>query len=59
MQFLHQQVRAIIADPEVRSRMEKEGSELVGSTPKEFGMHIRGEVRKWGKLIREAGLRGD
>ncbi len=57
--FLHQQVKGVIADPEVRSRMEKEGSELVGSTPKEFGAHIRNEVQMWGKLIRETGLRGD
>lgn len=58
IQFLHQQVRVIIADPEVRSRMEKEGSELVGNTPKEFGAHIRNELQMWGRLIRETGLRG-
>ena len=56
VQFLHQQVKAIIADPEVRSRMEKEGSELVGNTPKEFGVHIQNEVRMWGKLIRDTGI---
>jgi len=59
VQFLYQQVRAIIADPEVRSRMEKEGSELVGSTPKEFGAHIKNEVQMWGKLIRETGLQAN
>lgn len=59
VQFLHQQVRAIIADPEVRSRMEKEGSELVGSTPKEFGGHIKNEVQMWGKLIRETGIQSN
>jgi tripartite-type tricarboxylate transporter receptor subunit TctC len=59
VQFLYQQVRAIIADPEVRSRMEKEGSELVGSTPKEFGVHIKNEVQMWGKLIRETGLQAN
>lgn len=59
VQFLYQQVRAIIADPEVRSRMEKEGSELVGSTPKEFGVHIRNELQMWGRLIRETGMRAN
>lgn len=59
VQFLHQQVKAIIVDPEVRSRMEKEGSELVGSTPKEFGAHIRNEVQMWGKLIRDTGLQAN
>ena len=57
--FLHRQVKAIIADPAVRSRMDKEGSELVGSEPKAFAAHIRNEVQMWGKLIRETGLRSD
>lgn len=59
VQFLYQQVRAIIADPEVRSRMEKEGSELVGNTPKEFGAHLRNELQMWGKLIRETGIQAN
>lgn len=59
IQFLHQQVRGIIADPDVRSRMEKEGSELVGNSPKEFSAHIRNELQMWGRLIRETGLRAN
>lgn len=59
VQLLHRQVKGIIADPEVRSRMEKEGSELVGSTPGEFGAHIRSEVQMWGRLIRESGLQAN
>jgi len=54
--YLHRQTLSVIADPEVRDRLEKEGSELVGSTPKEFSAHILQEVKMWGKVIREAGL---
>lgn len=57
--FLYQQVVAIIKDPEVRDRLEKEGSELLGSTPKEFGAHIISEVQMWGKVIREAGMQAN
>ncbi|MBX3665701.1 MAG: tripartite tricarboxylate transporter substrate binding protein [Burkholderiales bacterium] len=56
VQYLHQQVVAVINDPEVKGRLEKEGSELLGSTPKEFGAHIVKEVQMWGKVIRDAGL---
>ena len=56
MQYLYKQVVAVIADPEVKDRLEKEGSELLGSTPREFGMHINNEVKMWGKVIRDAGL---
>lgn len=59
VQFLYQQVVAVIADPEVKERMEKEGSELLGSTPKEFGTHIANEVQMWGKVIREAGIQAN
>jgi tripartite-type tricarboxylate transporter receptor subunit TctC len=54
--YLHKQTLSVIADPEVRDRLEKEGSELVGSSPKEFSAHILHEVKMWGKVIREAGL---
>lgn len=56
VQYLYRQVVAVIADPEVKDRLEKEGSELLGSTPREFGAHINSEVKKWGKVIREAGI---
>jgi len=56
VQFLHQNVVAVLGDADLRDRLEKEGSELLGSTPKEFGRHIVNEVQMWGKVIREAGI---
>jgi tripartite-type tricarboxylate transporter receptor subunit TctC len=56
VQYLYKQVVAAIADPEMKDRLEKEGSELLGSTPREFGLHINNEVKRWGKVIRDAGL---
>lgn len=59
VQYLYKQVVAAIADPEVKDRLEKEGSELLGSTPREFGAHINSEVKKWGKVIRDAGIQAN
>lgn len=59
IQFLYKNVVAVLADAEVRDRLEKEGSELFGSTPKDFGMHIVNEVQLWGKVIREAGIQAN
>ncbi len=56
VQYLYKQVVTAIAEPDMKDRLEKEGSELLGSTPKEFGTHINNEVKLWGKVIREAGL---
>ncbi len=59
IQFLHQNVVAILGDADLRDWLEKEGSELLGSTPKEFGAHIVNEVQMWGKVIREAGMQAN
>ncbi len=59
IQFLYKNVVAALADAELRERLEKEGSELLGSTPKEFGVHIVSEVQMWGKVIREAGIQAN
>lgn len=59
IQFLYKNVVAALADAELRERLEKEGSELLGSTPREFGTHIVNEVQMWGRVIREAGIQAN
>jgi tripartite-type tricarboxylate transporter receptor subunit TctC len=41
----------------VKERLAADGSETVGSTPAEFERHIRNEVERFRKVIREAGIR--
>jgi tripartite-type tricarboxylate transporter receptor subunit TctC len=45
--------------PEVRERFATTDLEPAASTPEQFGTFIRGEVAKWGKVIRESGMRAD
>ncbi len=59
IQFLHKSVVSVLTDADLRDRLEKEGSEVLGSTPKEFGVHIVNEVQMWGKVIREAGMQAN
>ncbi len=42
---------------ELRERMVRLGVEPVGSTPAEFSRFLKAEVDKWGKVIRQAGIR--
>ena len=53
---LNTELVAIIRQPEVRDRLSKEGADPVGSSPAEFGAHIRSEIEKWRKVIRAAGI---
>jgi tripartite-type tricarboxylate transporter receptor subunit TctC len=54
---LQAEIAAILKLPEVRERLARDGIEPVGSTPQEFAAYIRFEVEKWGKVVREAGIK--
>ncbi|MGZ8267923.1 MAG: Bug family tripartite tricarboxylate transporter substrate binding protein [Burkholderiales bacterium] len=43
-------------DPEVMKRLRNDGVEAVSSSPAEFTQHVRAEIARWGKLVRETGL---
>jgi tripartite-type tricarboxylate transporter receptor subunit TctC len=45
-----------VKSPETAQRFSAEGSTPVGSTPDQFNAHIRSEIAKWRKLVKEAGL---
>ena len=45
--------------PDMAKSMLAEGSEAVGSTPAEFAAHIKAENAQWGRVVKEAGIRGN
>jgi len=45
-----------VKSPETAQRLSAEGSLPVGSTPDQFSAHIRSEITKWRKLVRDAKL---
>src|SRR6185503_9132112 len=47
----------VLADSEVRTRMQAVGADPSGNTPDEFARFIRDDQAKWGKLTREAGIK--
>ncbi len=48
-----------LKDPQVRERLLAVGSEPVGSTSPEFARFFRGEVEKWGKVVRAANVQAN
>lgn len=54
---LHDEIVKAMNAPEVRKRLEAEGSEVVGSTPEQYGAIIRRDIEKWAKVIKETGAR--
>ena len=43
----------------IRERVAGMGGELTPGTPEELRRFIAGEIAKWGKVVRETGMRGD
>ena len=50
---------ATMKDPDMRERLIKQGAEPLGGSPEELRQYLAGEISKWGKVIREAGIRQD
>ena len=46
-----------LGQPEVKKRFATTDLEPAGSTPEQFGAHIRSEVAKWAKVIKGSGMR--
>ena len=51
--------RTALRSPEVNRALTGQGAEPGGNTPAEFGAFYRAEIRKWGAVITNAGIRLD
>jgi tripartite-type tricarboxylate transporter receptor subunit TctC len=54
---LHAATVKALAVPSLKENLAKQGVEVVGSTPEEFGSLINAEWTKWQKVIKAAGLK--
>ncbi len=56
---LNIEIVAILKQPELRDRLAADGSEPLGTTPEEFGRHLKAEIEKWAKVVKAAGIRAE
>jgi len=54
---IHRDTVRALAMADVRKRFDDLGMEVVGDTPAEYAASLRGEVPRWAKVIKEAGLK--
>jgi tripartite-type tricarboxylate transporter receptor subunit TctC len=56
---LNEELVKIARSPDVKDRLEAQGAEVKGTTPEEFGLFIKSERERWGKVIRAAGVKAE
>jgi tripartite-type tricarboxylate transporter receptor subunit TctC len=56
---IHAQIARITATREFRERVDFEGAVVLEGTPAEYAALIRAQSEKWGKVIREAGVKAE
>jgi tripartite-type tricarboxylate transporter receptor subunit TctC len=56
---LNKELNASLANPDTLKRLEGEGAVAMPGTPAEFGKLIISETARWGKVVREAGIKSE
>jgi tripartite-type tricarboxylate transporter receptor subunit TctC len=56
---LHQEMIKALQSPEVKSRLESEGADIIGNTPEQAAAVVRADLEKWAEVIRRTGIKAD
>ena len=51
--------RRVVVEERAHVRLAADGAEAVGSRPEAFGAHIGAEVEKYGRIVKQLGLKAE
>lgn len=54
---LHEISARALADPTLRDTLAKQATDVIADGPDKFGPYLKAEVEKWGRLVKQAGLK--
>lgn len=57
--LLNDRIRKTMTVPEQTQRFHDRGLDVIASTPDEFSAHLKKELEKWGRVIKERGMRAE
>ncbi len=55
--LIHSEIVKIVALPDVQTRLDELGFEVVANSPDQFAAQIKTEMERWGKVIRDAKIK--
>ena len=56
---LHREIVRALALPDVRERLAGLGFEPCSNTPEQFAAQVKADIERWGRVIREAGIKAE
>ena len=59
IQAIHAETTKIVNAPELKSKLAAQGIMIETNSPAEFARYIREDNARWGKVIKEAGIKGE
>jgi len=52
-------INTVMKEPDVRARLAETGTVASPDTPEHFGRYLKDEFARWGRIIREKGIKGE
>jgi tripartite-type tricarboxylate transporter receptor subunit TctC len=59
IEFLNREINAALASPDMEERLATNGVGTAGGSPAQFGALLQAEVERYGKVVRQAGIKAD
>lgn len=59
LQKIQQDTAKVLANPEIKKRIEELGMEIVASRPEQFDAYIQTEMKRWSKVITESKIEAE
>jgi tripartite-type tricarboxylate transporter receptor subunit TctC len=59
VQKIQADTEKVLRNPEMRKRIEEQGMTVVASKPEQFDAFVQAEMKRWGKIIHDAGIQAE
>ena len=54
---LHKEITGMLDQPAIQKQIAADGSEIMRMSPSEFAAYMNNEMAKWGKVVKQAGIK--
>jgi tripartite-type tricarboxylate transporter receptor subunit TctC len=54
---LHKEISGMLDQPEIQKQIASDGSEIIRMSPSEFATYMDNEMAKWGRVVKQAGIK--